>query len=94
MNNDNLDLEKQSGDVTASEESNKTMYVPDMDVLNYGKGADDADPSLLDQFKVDGDGADETDSHKNDETKKKDKDKTKSNGFIRFIKMMIPRWLI
>ena len=55
MNNDNLDLEKQSGDVTASEESNKTMYVPDMDVLNYGKGADDADPSLLDQFKVDGD---------------------------------------
>ena len=53
MNNDNLDLEKQSGDVNASEESNKTMYVPDMDVLNYGKGADDADPSLLDQFKVD-----------------------------------------
>lgn len=91
MNNDNLDLEKQSGDVNASEESNKTMYVPDMDVLNYGKGADDADPSLLDQFKVDGDGADETDSHKNDETKKKDKDKTKGNGFIRFIKMIIPR---
>ena len=41
MNNDNLDLEKQSGDVTASEESNKTMYVPDMDCLLYTSDAAD-----------------------------------------------------
>lgn len=88
MNNDNLDFEKQQDELKAAEDAQKNMYVPDMDVLNFGKNADaDTDSAVLDQFTVDTDGAESTDQ--TEETPKTRK--TGKKGFLQFIKNVIPK---
>ena len=88
MNNDNLDFEKQQDELKAAEDAQKNMYVPDMDVLNFGKNADaDTDSAVLDQFTVDTDGAEST-----DQTGEPPKTrKTEKKGFLQFIKNVIPK---
>lgn len=88
MNNDNLDFEKQQDELQASEEAQKNMYVPDMDVLNFGKNTDaDTDPAILDQFTVDADSTQDG-GQTEDETANR---KSKKNGFLQFIRNVIPK---